>query len=230
MGQCTLAGKRRAQAMRAIPAVALELIKQVRANGIKAKYVLFDSWFASPKMFAALNDQKLIGIGLFKRTKKIYYRYRGRQYTVKTRYQRLRQSHRQQRADYLYSCVIQTATTKLPLRLVFVAKRHCANDYLVLATTQTKLTPAAIIKLYRRRWQIENYFKAAKQYLRLDQTQIQDYDGLCAHMAVTIMLAWQQRRQPDDPTIGDAFYQLDTLLPIIDLVTAISQLLGELLV
>ena len=81
--------------MRPMPAVALELIKQARANGLKAKYVLFDSWFTSPKMFAALNDQKLIGIGMLKRTKKIYYRYRGRQYTVKTLYQYLRQSHRQ---------------------------------------------------------------------------------------------------------------------------------------
>lgn len=128
--------------------------------------------------------------------------------------------------------MVQTATAKLPLRLVFVAKRHCANDYLVLATTKTNLNPAAIIQLYSRRWQIENYFKAAKQYLRLDQTQIQDYDGLCAHMAVTMMtydlLAWQQRRQPGVPTIGDIFYQLDTLLPIIDLATAIGQLLGEL--
>lgn len=232
LDQRTLAGQRRAQAMRPMPAVALELIKQARANGLKAKYVLFDSWFTSPKMFAALNDQKLIGIGMLKRTKKIYYRYRGRQYTVKTLYQYLRQSHRQPRADYLYSCVVQAATAKLPLRLVFVAKRHCANDYLVLATTKTNLTPAAIIQLYSRRWQIENYFKAAKQYLRLDQTQIQDYDGLCAHMAVTMMtydlLAWQQRRQPGDPTIGDIFYQLDTLLPIIDLATAIGQLLGEL--
>lgn len=187
LDQRTLAGQRRAQAMRPMPAVALELIKQARANGLKAKYVLFDSWFTSPKMFAALNDQKLIGIGMLKRTKKIYYRYRGRQYTVKTLYQYLRQSHRQPRADYLYSCVVQADTAKLPLRLVIVAKRHCANDYLVLATTKTNLTPAAIIQLYSRRWQIENYFKAAKQYLRLDQTQIQDYDGLCAHMAVTMM-------------------------------------------
>ena len=232
LDQRTLAGQRRAQAMRAMPAVVLELLQQVRANGIKARYVLFDSWFASPKMFAALKRQHLIGIGMLKRTKKTYYRYRGRQYTVRTLYQRLRQSSRHPRANYLYSCVVKADTAKLPLRLVFVAKRHQANNYLVLATTQINLTPAAIIKLYSRRWQIENYFKAAKQYLRLDQTQIQDYDGLCAHMCLSMMtydlLAWQQRRQPDDPTIGDIFYQLDTLLPIIDLATAIGQLLVAL--
>lgn len=43
LDQRTLAGQRRAQAMRPMPAIALELIMQARANGLKAKYVLFDS-------------------------------------------------------------------------------------------------------------------------------------------------------------------------------------------
>ncbi|UNL43516.1 transposase [Ligilactobacillus agilis] len=33
-----------------------------------------------------------------------------------------------------------------------------------------------MIQLYGRRWQIETYFKAAKQYLRFDKTQVQNYD------------------------------------------------------
>ncbi|MCD9225333.1 transposase [Lactobacillus helveticus] len=32
------------------------------------------------------------------------------------------------------------------------------------------LQPQEIIQLYARRWQIENYFKVAKQYLRLDKS------------------------------------------------------------
>ncbi|ATO45133.1 transposase (plasmid) [Loigolactobacillus coryniformis subsp. torquens DSM 20004 = KCTC 3535] len=42
------------------------------------------------------------------------------------------------------------------------------------------------------------------------------------------ILALHQREQVDERTLGDIFYQLDTLLPIIDLATAIGQLLGEL--
>ncbi|CDI62632.1 transposase [Lactobacillus helveticus] len=59
------------------------------------------------------------------------------------------------------------------LRLVFVSDRARQDDYLVLATTQLSLQPQEIIQLYARRWQIENYFKVAKQYLRLDKSQIQ---------------------------------------------------------
>nr|WP_259686952.1 transposase [Lactobacillus helveticus] len=69
---------------------------------------------------------------------------------------------------------------KFKLRLVFVANRARQDDYLVLATTQLGLQPQEIIQLYARRWQIENYFKVAKQYLRLDKSQVQNYDGLWA--------------------------------------------------
>ncbi|PAK68603.1 transposase, partial [Staphylococcus haemolyticus] len=80
------------------------------------------------------------------------------------------------------------------------------DDYLVLATTQLGLQPQEIIQLYARRWQIENYFKVAKQYLRLDKSQVQNYDGLCGHLAIVMMtydlLAWQERQNQDDRTIG----------------------------
>jgi hypothetical protein len=110
------------------------------------------------------------------------------------------------------------------------ARKICTRT--VLGTTKTTLEPDQIIQLYGRRWQIEGYFKVAKQYLRFDQTQVQSYDGLCGHMAMVMMsydiLALHQREQVDERTLGDIFYQLDTLLPIIDLATAIGQLLGEL--
>ncbi|TAR29302.1 transposase, partial [Lactiplantibacillus plantarum] len=61
------------------------------------------------------------------------------------------------------------------------------SQYLVLGTTKTTLEPDQIIQLYGRRWQIEGYFKVAKQYLRFDQTQVQSYDGLCGHMAMVMM-------------------------------------------
>lgn len=68
-----------------------------------------------------------------------------------------------------------------------MANRARQDDYLVLATTQLGLQPQAIIQLYARRWQIENYFKVAKQYLRLDKSQVQNYDGLCGHLAIVMM-------------------------------------------
>lgn len=230
----TLAGQRRAQAMQELPTVSLALIKQALANGIKAKYVLFDSWFTSPKLLLALKRLDLVGIGMLKRTKKSYFRYWGRQYTIPDLYRHLRRSSRPTHPHYLYSCIVKAERSgvALPIKLVFVTKAHRGNDYLVLATTDTTLTPTKIIDLYTRRWQIENYFRAAKQYLRLAAVRFQDYDGLCAHMAITMMaydlLAWQQRRQPNDKTLGEIFHNLNTLLPVLDLTLAVTQLLDGL--
>lgn len=45
------------------------------------------------------------------------------------------------------------------------------------------------------RWQIEELFKVTKQYLRLDRSQIQSYNGFCVHFAMVMLydnLAWRQ--------------------------------------
>lgn len=54
----------------------------------------------------------------------------------------------------------------------------------MLATTDMALRPNQVVKLYQGRWQIEGYFKTAKQYLRLTKARMQDYGGLCGHTAL----------------------------------------------
>ena len=77
---------------------------------------------------------------------------------------------------------------------------------MVLASTNVSLHSEEIVQLYWRRWQIETYLKTAKQYLALDKSQIQSYDGQCGYISVTALtydlLAWQERLNTDDRTIG----------------------------
>ncbi|MCH5465881.1 transposase, partial [Levilactobacillus tujiorum] len=68
----TLAARRRAQAQRKMNDVALELVDATVNAGIKARYVLFDSWFTSPHMFAELLKRDRYGIGMLKKSKKVY--------------------------------------------------------------------------------------------------------------------------------------------------------------
>ena len=116
---------------------------------------------------------------MLKKTKKVYFRYRGREMDIKTLYTNLRRSEWPIKDSYLYSPIVtfEVDGEKIPMKLVFVTKRGQADQYLVLATTMTDLRPEAIIQMYGRRWQIEYYFKVAKQYLQFDQTQVQSYDG-----------------------------------------------------
>ncbi len=175
---------------------------------------------ASPKIFDQIKQLGLDGIGMLKRSAKVYYRYRGRLYSVKGLYERLRSEQRSPKAIYQYSCVVKS-DSGIELRLVFVRNQRKANNYLVLATTKVSLRPDKIIQLYGRRWQIETYFKAAKQYLRFDKTQVQNYDGLCGHLAIVMMtydlLAWQERQEKDERTIGDLFYIMGEAMPDLSL-------------
>lgn len=177
--------------------VTVELIRQAISLGVPAKYVLFDSWFSSPKVFSYLKQLGLDGLGMIKRSTKTYYVYRHRHYDIKGLYNRLAASKMTKKNGYLYSCVViaHYQGHEFPLRIVFVSKRGSKKDYLVLATTQYKLTPSQIIQLYGRRWQIETYFKTAKQFLALIKSQIQNYDGQCGYIATTAvaydLLAWQ---------------------------------------
>ncbi|AKP64296.1 transposase [Levilactobacillus koreensis] len=227
----TLAARRRAQAQRQMNDVALELVDNAISAGIKARYVLFDSWFASPHMFAELLRRGRYGIGMLKRSKKVYFRYRGRQMDVKTLYNQLRRSKWSTRSHYLYSPIVSFEVNghSMLVKLVFVTKRGAHNDYLVLGTTNTDLHPQEIIRMYARRWQIEGYFKVAKQYLQFDKTQIQSYDGLCGHMALVLIgydiLALAQRENTDDRTFGGMFFDYSRPLSEIKISDALSWLM-----
>lgn len=231
----TLAGRRRYQAQAKMNQVAVDLIRQAIKNHLPAQFVLFDSWYSSPKMFRQVKQLGLDGVGMLKRTKKAYYRYRGRLYSIKSLYERLRAEKRTTKDQYQYSCVVKS-TTGVELRLVFVTNRRKSDNYLVLATTKTGLRPTEIIQLYARRWQIETYFKTAKQYLRFDQTQVQNYDGLCGHLAIVMMtydlLAWEERQEQDERTIGDLFYIMSAAMPdlnLTDILVWFVKILNELI-
>ena len=143
-------------------------------------------------------------------------------------------SKRHQKKDYLYSCIVQAEYQghSFPIKLVYVSKRGSRGKYLVLASTNCQLRPDQIIQLYGRRWQIETYFKAAKQYLALDKSQIQSYDGQCGYFAVTALtydlLAWQERQNIDDRTIGDLFYLMNDALPDLAFEEALVYLISAL--
>ncbi|MDN6140774.1 MAG: transposase [Tetragenococcus koreensis] len=222
-------GRRKAQAQRKGTDVLVELLQAALKDGVKAHYVLFDSWFSSPKMFHALRKIKLHAVCMIKRSKKVYYRYNGKWVDVKTIFQT--EKKRRGRSRYLLSVCVESEVDGqvLPIKLVYVRNRNKRNDYLVLATTDISLSEDEIIQLYGKRWSIEVYFKICKQHLRLAKYQGLSYDGIFAHtvtVAVSyLVLAVQHREQADDRTMGELFYLMIEELSDISFSEAIIQLL-----
>ncbi len=181
-------------------------LKPLLAAGVRAKYLLMDSWFAMPATITVL-AKYIDVIGMVKKTPKIHYKYNGHRMDLKAIYRQLKKCRG--RAKILASAMV-TLKGGLPAKLVFVRDRH-KKDWLTLISTNLELSNEDIVRIYGKRWDIEVFFKMAKQHLKLaKEIQCCDYDALVAHTSIVFMrymfLAYQNRLKADNRTFGELFY------------------------
>ena len=206
----TTAFKIRELAQKKATEVVPELIKEAQKAGISAQYVLFDSWFSSPKEIRSIKELGLDVVAMVKKTSKIHYLHNGQKKSVKDIFAQSKK--RPGRSRYLLSTMVELPSDEgnLPAKLVFVRNRSKRNDYLVLISTDTGLSEDEIIQLYGKRWDIEVFFKISKSLLRLTkECRSLSYDAMCAHIAIVFMrymfLAVSIREEQDVRTAGPMF-------------------------
>ena len=208
----SLAGKRRRQSRRKATEVMLELIHMAQKSGLSAKYVLFDSWFSSPKVVAALKQEHgLDTIVMVKKSSKIKYGYQDGRFNIKEIYSKNRK--RRGRSKYLLSINVTVGEEEIPAKIVCVRNKSKKKDWLAILCTDTSLSEEEIIRTYGKRWDIEVFFKSCKSYLRLvKECRSTSYDALNAHTAIVftryMMLSVAQRRNTDDKTLCELFFCL----------------------
>ena len=208
----SLAGKRRRQSRRKATDVMAELIKTAQQSGLTAKYVLFDSWFSSPKTITALKkEQNLDVIAMIKKSSKVKYAYQGKNLNIKEIYSRNRK--RRGRSKYLLSIDVTVGEQAVPAKIVCVRNKSKKKDWLAIISTDTDLSEEEIIRVYGKRWDIEVFFKSCKSYLHLvKECRSLSYDALTAHVAIVftryMMLSVAQRKNEDDKTICELFFCL----------------------
>ena len=208
----SLAGKRRKQSRRKATEVMIDLLKAARSSGISAKYVLFDSWFSSPKTITALKtDCELDTIAMVKKSSKIKYGYQDGKYNIKEIYKQSKK--RRGRSKYLLSVDVTVGDEAIPAKIVCVRNKGKRKDWLAIISTDTTLSEEEIIRIYGKRWDIEVFFKTCKSYLHLvKECRSLSYDALTAHVSIVfvryMMLAVTQRCNTDDKTICELFYRL----------------------
>lgn len=200
------AWKRRQEAIIKAPENLEAMIKRILAAGVHAKYLLMDSWFTMPATVTALSKHIDV-IGMVKKTPKIHYGYNGHRMDLKAIYRKLKK--RRGRAKILASTIV-TLKEGLPIKLIFVRDRR-KKDWLSLMSTDLELSDEDIVRIYGKRWDIEVFFKMAKQHLKLTkEIQSRDYDALIAHTSIVFMrymfLAFQHRIKTDNRTFGELFY------------------------
>ena len=215
----SIAGKIRKQARQKAPDILLNMLKDAIKAGHKAKYVLFDSWFATPKGITAIKKElSLDVIAMLKKSGKVFYEYQEKQLDLKRIYALNRK--RPGRSKYLLSVEANLVQkdkgqiiSRIPVRIVFVRNRAKRKDWIALISTDTDISEEEIIRRYGVRWNIEVYFKACKQYLKLmKECNSPSFDAFTCHLSIVcvryIILAVNQRAASDDRTLGELFWMM----------------------
>ncbi len=208
----TNGAKRRREGIRKATDVLVEMVAEAVASGIQARHILFDSWFAFPATMRKLLAKGMHTLCMLKVTEKIFYRYEGEYLHLAAIYRKIRK--RRGRAKILASVMVEIGEddkgVPVQAKIVFVRDRR-TKKWLALLSTDTALGNDEIVTAYKRRWDIEVFFKMAKSFLNLaKECQGRSYDALVAHAAVVccryIMLALAKRTNQDPRTLGTLFH------------------------
>ena len=213
----SIAGKTRKLAQEKAPVVVYEMLKKALNAGHSAKYVLFDTWFAMPKLITQIkNNLGLDVIAMIKKTGKVYYEYENRQLSVEKIFSINKK--RPGKSKYLLSVnvnIIQKENKKIisriPAKIVYVRNKSKKKDWIAIVSTDIDIYEEEIIRRYGNRWNIEVYFKTSKQYLKmLKECNSTSFDSFTCHLAIVavryMMLSYYERAQNDGRSLGELFW------------------------
>jgi hypothetical protein len=210
----TVGYKRRKEAVKKSTEALFDLLDDINPLQLCARTLLFDSWFAFPKVIKrVVSEYPLEVVCMLKRMHRVYYTYEGQKDTLTQLYQVVRK--KRGRAKILASVVVSLGLDdnekEIQARIVFVRDRNRSKNWLAILSTDTNLPEEEIVRLYGKRWDIECFFKVAKSHLALGKEfQCRSYDAMVAHTTIVftryIMLALRTREEQDPRTIGQLFF------------------------
>ena len=218
--------KARKESLLAKTDAAILLIRRALDAGIKADYVLMDTWFTTEPMLKEVLAEGLDVIGMVKQLKQRY-NYKGRAYTLPE----LRKFVRFDGARNIFGSLCATTKNGIPVKIVFVRNRNKKSEYLYLLSTDCSLPDSEIVRIYGNRWSIECFFKASKSFMKLGtEFQSRSYDAMVSHTTIVftryIILEWIRRNQNDQKTYGELFFMFCDDIQDMDLTNALQGLMS----
>lgn len=205
---------------------AVLLIKNTLDAGVKADYVLMDTWFITEPMLKKVLSLGIDTIGMVKQLKQRYV-YCGRQYTLPE----LKRFVRFEGGRNIFGSLAVTTKAGIPVKIVFVRNRNKKSECLYILSTDCSLEDTEIVRIYGNRWSIECFFKSSKSFLKLGtEFQSRSYDAMVSHTAIVFtrytILEWIRRNQNDQKTYGELFFMFCDDIQDMDLTNALQSLMA----
>ena len=116
---------------------AILLIKNALNAGIKADYVLMDTWFTAEPMIKEILETGIHAIGMVKQLKQRY-TYIGKQYKLPE----LKKFVSFEGARNIFGSLVVTTKTGIPVKIVFVQNRNKKSECLYILSTDITLEEA----------------------------------------------------------------------------------------
>jgi len=201
------------------------IIRRVLRFGIRADYILIDSWFALPKIIQMLSTYIPV-ICMLKNMYRVFYEYNGAKLNLDALYRNVRKRAGKAR---IKASVIVKMNGWQEVKIVFVRDRS-KRGWLAILSTDSTLADEEIVRIYGKRWDIEVFFKMEKQYLDLVKgVQIRDFDGLIAYTTIAMMryifLSYEQRLHDDPRTFGELFHACCDEIKDLSLLEALQRII-----
>lgn len=165
----------------------LEMFKRAIKKGIKADYLLMDSWFTSNAFIEAVRvvkNQTIHLIGMYKIVK-TKFEYNDRNLTHKQIRNMLGSPKRNRKTGFYYleaEVLLEGKNVKL-----FFSRKGKRGNWKTFITTDIRLSFIKMLEIYQIRWTIEVFFKESKQLLGLGTDQSNDFDSQIAATTITML-------------------------------------------
>lgn len=190
--------------------VAIEMLQRAWRHGIRAEYLLADSWFACEKLIGAVRAigkgaVHYIGLGKMGRTR---YEVRGRSHNANelvSLYAR-EESHQCRK----YKCMYISLRARLgnqPVR-IFLVRYGKNKNWNIMLCSDMEMSFVRAFELYQMRWNIEVLNKECKGYLALGQCQGRNFNGQiadCTLCFITYIVLALGKRFATYETMGEIF-------------------------
>jgi len=234
------AHKRKQEGLETKFTIAINMVKRAVKAGIKADYLLVDSWYSKPIFVQSI---KKLGLDVISRITnsptawQFSIRDNNKQKTLTGIYRILSKSVSLKFANYnkikySYCSKILHHKTAGIVKVVFI-KTH--NKLIPILSTNTKLTDEKIIEIYKKRWNIEQGYKELREHFSFGKEENRIYEALIARITLSFLTynitSYINRIDHEPQTIGGLFKDLECELTnlaismeiFITILTQISQ-------
>ncbi len=209
------AHKRKQEGLQSKLEIAVSMVRRALRAGIRADYLLVDSWYSKPVFIEQIKEMKLDIITRIANNPKIWHFAQNKHKTLDRIYSILIKTTRRKRGhynsiQYTYCSTILKHHSTGRVKIVFIKTK---NNLIPLLSTDITLTDERIIEIYKRRWNIEQGYKELREYFGFGREENRIYEALIARITLSLfsynIVSYLNRIDNEPQTLGGLFRDLE---------------------